>query len=131
MLPLFRAELKVSYIQSKLLLRQFLPLHLIVKLENSFDLRVQKFSALRCVEPRWNLTQSGACHVTYNVTFRDATGANLFNISGYNITRMRNCDASMYNSVNDVQLKVSFKNKTKIVTIKVHGTYSNSEIYMK
>ena len=99
-----------------------------MKLENSFDLRVRKLSTLRCVEARWSLTQSGACHITYNVTFRDAAEADLFNKAGYNIAQMRICDASTYNSVSDVQLKVSFKNRTKIVTAKVHGRYSSSKI---
>ena len=123
-------QLKLGYIQSKQSLNQFLPLLLIVKLENSFDLRIQKLSALRCVEARWNLTQSGACYVKYNVTFRDVTGAHLFNKTGYNITRMRICNGLTYDNVSYVEMAVSFKSKTTIVTAKLQGKYSRGEIHL-
>ena len=100
-------------------------LYLKVNLNSSFDLRVEKLSASRCVEVRWNLTQAGACYVKYNVILKDASGARLFTSSGYQLHLLRMCSKRIFNSVSDVQLNVSFKNKFTIVTTKVSGANRN------
>ena len=99
-----------------------------MNLDKSFDLRAKKLFSSRCVEVRWNLTQSGACYVKYNVILKDASRANLLSLTGYQIRRLRTCNALIFDSVNDVQLNVSFKNRFTVVTTKVSGSTSGTSL---
>ena len=65
---------------------------------------------------------AGACYVKYEVVLKNASGCNEYSNSGYNIGEMTICSFLTFSSVTDVQLTVSFKSTSRIVTAKVSKT---------
>ena len=87
-----------------------------------FGLKAGKIGGAKCIEVKWNKVESGACYVKYEVVLKSASGSNEYNNSGYNIGEMTMCSFLTFSNVTDVQLTVSFKSTSKIVSANVSDT---------
>ena len=87
-----------------------------------FGLKAGKFGEAKCVQVKWNKTEPGICYVKYDVVLKSASGRNEYSYSGYNIGEIATCNLLTYKYVTDVQLTVSFKSTSKIVSANVSDT---------
>ena len=84
-----------------------------------FGLKAKNIAASKCVEVKWNKTESGACYVKYEVVLRNASGSGIRNQTGYNIGEMMMCNLPSNRTISTVQLIVSFKATSKNATANV------------
>ena len=87
-----------------------------------FGLKANKIGGAKCVQVKWNKVEAGTCYVKYEVVLKHASGSNEYNKSGYNIGNMTMCSFLSFSNVTDVQLTVSFKSTSRIVTAKISDT---------
>ena len=60
--------------------------------------------------------ESGACIVKYDVTLKDATGKYYYKATGYNIRETKICNLTNFADITNVEMIVSFKNITSMVS---------------
>ena len=96
--------------------------HLAVKMDIDFGLQVEKIGGAKCIEVKWNKLEAGACYVQYEVVVKSASGIIENSSLGYNIGNMTMCSFATFRHITDVQVTVSFKATSKIVTAKVTDT---------
>ena len=84
-----------------------------------FHVKALRVAKDRCIEVKWNKTESGACYVNYEVKFKNASGNYLYTETGYNIAEIQKCNLTNILDITDVQLTVSFKTTKKNFTAKV------------
>ena len=102
--------------------------YFLVKLDKPFHLKVKRIAASKCIEVKWMKLNSGACIVRYAVALKSSSGEVLFNMAGKNIEKKKICNLSSYNRITDVQLTVSFKGISKVVTAKVSETPNSTSV---
>ena len=90
-----------------------------VNLDLNFDLKARKVASTHCLEINWNKAESGACTVKYTLALKSPAGDDLLIISVNNIGEIKLCNLPTYASISDVQMTVTFKTTSKIVTTKV------------
>ena len=90
-----------------------------VNLDLNFDLKARKVASSRCLEINWNKAESGACTVKYTLALKSPVGDDLLSITVKNIGKIKLCMLPTYASISDVQMTVTFKTTSKIVTTKV------------
>ena len=87
-----------------------------------FGLKAGKLGGAKCIEVKWNKVEAGACYVKYEIVLKKSSGSNEYSYSGYNFGEIAKCSFLTYSNVTDVQLTVSFKSTSRIVTAKVSDT---------
>lgn len=90
-----------------------------VKLNHPLNITAKKILATSCIKVKWNRVVSGACFVQYQMKFKNASGSDLYNQTGFNIGEMNICNVTAFFDITYVQLLVNFKNITNNITAKV------------
>jgi len=91
----------------------------LLKLDQPFGLKTDKYVESSCIRVHWKKAEYGACCVKYAIAFKNASGEVLYTKSGCNTERAVMCSSIAYTAITDVQMTVSFKAASKIVTAQV------------
>ena len=85
-------------------------------------MKAEKNRRAECVEVKWKKVEAGACYIKYEVVLKNASGGIEYATEGCNIAEKTLCSYLTFSSVTDVQLTVSFKSTSRIITTKVSDT---------